>query len=64
MPQKCADNCEKKINEGNDWRGVFQGTMRNSPRIAESSFRVAAWFLVYEALSLVLKMSVQSHGMT
>ena len=32
---------------------MLLGTMKNTPRFSETSFGVAAWFLVYEASSVV-----------
>ena len=51
------DNCEKS-EEVQGMRGLIDGecsfgTMRNTPRFSETSFRAAVWSSVHEALSLV-----------
>jgi hypothetical protein len=44
---------EGDLDERSDDGECSFGTIRNTPRFGETSFRVAALFLVYEALSLV-----------
>ena len=61
------DNCEKsegdRGDERSEKRGVFLGTMRNTPRFSEMSFRVADVGFGIRCVERCLKMSVQSHGM-